>query len=1412
MSDTDHKVRIPTLTGSNYLRWSFTVNLVLRAKKLLEAIQQDLSNGNSAALEIDAQAMAIIATSCDDKRFEQILTCKSARAMWLKLECYHSQQSTLNKTQLLQDFHTFAYDDNDTVATNIARLEHLALTLANAGEVISGPLQIAKLLFTLPSRFDHLRSAWDNLAEADKTLDLLTTRLLTEETRLNNVQTSGNSAALAAASSRDQKRKDKSDNKSKTPLTPLYCNFCKIWCKHTEKECRKKAAAAAGGNNSNNNNNDSKSKDHKNRQPDSASGHAPSSSFVATSISTATALEQSQPTFYEDLSSDGDIQTQSSAFAAVLEPAECHWISDSGASEHMTYRREWFTELRPIPRGAWPIRAAGNSLLYAAGVGTINISAYVNGETVEHTLTNVLYVPSIGMNLFSIAQADERGFRITYENKRLNIYKGRIAVLTGFRHGKTYRMLFKACQPDSTAYVSKTWDENDSHLAITAESIPSELQLWHERLGHPAFRTVKELANSGAIKLKNPSHLQHEPFCKGCALGRPHANSHSGSITAQPGLPGEEIHADLQGPMSVASVSGSLYAALFVCPSSGLTSIRFLKTKRAEETLSAWQSVHVELETLTGSKVRRFRTDNGNEFDNQLFRDYNQRFRIQHTFTAPYSPEQNGVAERANRTIMETSRCLLYANDLPRYLWAELMHTAVYLRNRLPRRKLEGKSPLEVVTGKPPKLGHLRIIGSKAYALNVGPDKGKKLDARATLLTLIGYSVDSPAYRLFDSAKQGVVTRHDVTFEERPYSTPQPDLTTSFPNQPSSVLAKEPLSPVEPASTVCDSNPTPAIVEQTLSINHAAAPTQPLRLQSATLDPVSPPHSDDDDSPDEDSPEELEHTEIPSRRYPERVRKIPGSWWIGSAHSAESLALAVISDDPLTRKEALSGPDRKLWEAAMDDEFLSLEENHTWDLVSPPTDQDVLTGTWVLKTKYKSSGVIDKRKARWVAHGYKQVEGIDFNETFAPVVSYPAIRIVLAVAALRGLRIKQFDVKTAFLNGEIKERVYIKQPTGYEVKGKEHLVCRLHRSLYGLKQSPRCWNEKFNDFLVSLGFTRSSTDLCIYSATFDSAYTIICLYVDDGLILSESDRALDKLHKSLASTFKCTFHHPDTFVGLNLNIGSNGTVRIDQSHYAKKIVSLFNLDNAAPVSTPADPNVRLLKATDSDEIDNEFPYRTAIGSLLFLARGTRPDISFAVAYTARFCEKPTNTHVTAVKRIIRYIKGTLDLGITFSGGSRSLITYCDSDYAGDINTRKSTNGFVIAINNAPISWNSELQKSVSLSTTEAEYVAISNSAKELIWIRHILNDLQHPESQPSLIRSDNQSAISLLRNPVFHKRTKHIDVRYHFARDLLTSQIIDIDYVNTTDQIADLLTKGLASPQFARLRSFILQPSDRASV
>jgi hypothetical protein len=319
------------------------------------------------------------------------------------------------------------------------------------------------------------------------------------------------------------------------------------------------------------------------------------------------------------------------------------------------------------------------------------------------------------------------------------------------------------------------------------------------------------------------------------------------------------------------------------------------------------------------------------------------------------------------------------------------MHTAVYLRNRLPRRKLEGKSPLEVVTGKPPKLGHLRIIGSKAYALNVGPDKGKKLDARATLLTLIGYSVDSPAYRLFDSAKQGIVTRHDVTFEERPYSTPQPDLTTSFPNQPSLVLAKEPLSPVEPALTVCDSNPTPAIAEQTLSINHAAAPTQPLRLQSATLDPVSPPHSDDDDFPDEDSPEELEHTEIPSRRYPERVRKIPGSWWIGSARSAESLALAVISDDPLTRKEALSGPDRKLWEAAMDDEFLSLEENHTWDLVSPPTDQDVLTGTWVLKTKYKSSGGIDKRKARWVAHGYKQVEGIDFTETFAPVVSYPAI-------------------------------------------------------------------------------------------------------------------------------------------------------------------------------------------------------------------------------------------------------------------------------------------------------------------------------------------------------------------------------------------------------------------------------------
>lgn len=370
----------------------------------------------------------------------------------------------------------------------------------------------------------------------------------------------------------------------------------------------------------------------------------------------------------------------------------------------------------------------------------------------------------------------------------------------------------------------------------------------------------------------------------------------------------------------------------------------------------------------------------------------------------------------------------------------------------------------------------------------------------------------------------------------------------------------------------------------------------------------------------------------------------------------------------------------------------------------------------------------------------------------------------------------------------------MKQPSGYDDGSGR--ICKLQRSLYGLKQAPRCWNIKFMEILNNFDLKVSDADPCVFvSKSNGKVKLILSIYVDDGLIAAESEIVANSLLEGIKNFIEIKHGNLEYYLGFQIRKTEEG-IFINQQNYAQKILKKFEMENCRPVAVPMTeyPDIDI-----DEEILHDVPYREAVGSLIYLSIGTRPDIAFSVGYVSRFLDKPNKKLWLIVKRIFRYIKGTLEYGIFFSKNvDLTLIGFSDADYASDPIDRKSVTGFLFKLN-GPIVWNSKKQISVSVSTTESEYVALSEATKDIIWIQRFLETLKI-KSSPALIWGDNQAAIKLVKNPEFHKRTKHIDVKYHFIREAYKKNIIEVQYIDTKEQEADILTKPLTRTKFEILR------------
>lgn len=501
--------------------------------------------------------------------------------------------------------------------------------------------------------------------------------------------------------------------------------------------------------------------------------------------------------------------------------------------------------------------------------------------------------------------------------------------------------------------------------------------------------------------------------------------------------------------------------------------------------------------------------------------------------------------------------------------------------------------------------------------------------------------------------------------------------------------------------------------------------------------------------------------------------------------------------EPSSLADALATPE---WRSAMNDEYAALLKNETWRLVAPPAGHNIVGSKWIYKIKQKPDGTVDRYKARLVAQGFSQRYGVDYADTFSPVVKPTTVRIILALAVSRNWSLRQVDIQNAFLHGELQEEVYM-HPPGFVNKSHPNFVCKLQKSLYGLKQAPRAWYSTLSQKVQALGFHRSRADTSLFLFRRGKVTIYMLIYVDDIIIASSCAQATDRLIAQLRDAFAVKDLGTLTyFLGVEVTPTRDG-LALTQSKYAADLLHRVNMHACKPTPTPMSSTERLSKESGTPLNDEDaFRYRSTVGSLQYLCL-TRPDLAFAVNKTCQFLQHPTDVHWAAVKRVLRYIQGTLQLGITIRrSDSVDMSAYSDADWAGCPDDRRSTGGFAVYLGNNLVSWSARKQPTVSRSSTEAEYKAIANATAEVTWIQSLLKELGVVQRTAPTLWCDNLGATFLTANPVFHARTKHIEIDFHFVREKVAAGALQVRFISSADQIADIFTKALPRDAFVRLK------------
>ncbi|KAK8923585.1 hypothetical protein KSP39_PZI019845 [Platanthera zijinensis] len=882
---------------------------------------------------------------------------------------------------------------------------------------------------------------------------------------------------------------------------------------------------------------------------------------------------------------------------------------------------------------------------------------------------------------------------------------------------------------------------------------------WHCLLGHAPLPILQKALPDVSL----PAFK-----CDSCIIGKQTRSSFPAHCTRS-SAPFDLIHSDIWGPYKVTSISGYRYFITFIDDYSRTTWLYLLRDR--SELPRVFRAFVLKTRTQFCTTIKTFRSDNAREYTSHEFANLCADFGIVHPTSCPYTPQQNGVAERKNRHLLDVARSLMLHMHVPKEYWNFAVSTACFLINR-PSLVLQNATPFSLLFPSAPAFPLTpRVFGCTCFVHTLGPTIDK-MDPRAVKHIFVGYSRTQKGYVCYSTATQKVSVSADVTFwEDQPFFPPPLPPTTL----PPSIL--RPVIPVNSPPTL--PQPTPTI-----------APPQPPVIRVYTRRPppfVAPMQSAlTSASPCSATPVPAS-TAYPMANYVSLHRLSPPLQTLATSLSSVSI--------PNSVHEALQHPG---WRAAMKEEMAALWANQTWTLVPFPPGQKPVGCKWVFVIKHAPDGTIDRLKARLVARGFTQKQGLDYDETFSPVEKLNTVRVLISMAAHRQWPLLQLDIKNAFLNGGLHEMVYMQQPPGFE-STEESRVCHLLKSLYGLKQSPRAWFDKFSKALREIGFTRSSADFSLFTYHQATGTVLLLVYVDDIIITRDDSNDIQAVKQHLSSVFQTKdLRHLRYFLGLEVARRSDGLV-LSQRKYCLDLLHDVGYSGCKPVNTPMDVNHKLCaQASDSDTLlENPEYYRRLVWKLIYLTV-TRPDISFAVGLISRYMHSPRSSHLQAVERILRYLKTAPGQRLVFKTSSSipTLVAYSDADYAGSLDDRRSTSGFCTYFGGHLITWRSKKQVVVARSSAEAEYRAMASVVSELTWIESLLANLDVRLSSPALLLCDIQAAIHIAKNPVFHERTKHIEVDCHFIREKVHVKKIELKHVPGTEQVADVLTKALPSTLF----------------
>uniref|UniRef100_A0AAV1UBQ4 Polyprotein n=1 Tax=Peronospora matthiolae TaxID=2874970 RepID=A0AAV1UBQ4_9STRA len=1094
------------------------------------------------------------------------------------------------------------------------------------------------------------------------------------------------------------------------------------------------------------------------------------------------------------------------------------WLIDSRATSHMTPHRSDLFEYKELKTGQ-QVSIADGKKLQVAGVGTVKLKG-LDGRRIM--MVDVMHIPGLDKRLLSVGKLAGRGMRVEFQSSSCIIWSAKRAIASGKKIGKAY---FLDCEQEEARLVEYAGAE-------------SEWELWHARLGHPGRSGMDKTqrATSGMPAVKQGI----EKLCSGCMKGKLTIDTFPPQSLTRTSLVLELVHTDVMGPMKTVSKGGARFVLTFVDDYSRFVAAYFMKHK--SEVAARLSEFKAFYENQWGKHLKCIRSDNGTEFVNKKIAHICARNGIVHQRTVPYSPQQNGVAERINRTIMEKARSMLYYKGIDMQWWAEAVSTAVYLINRSTNSANSDVTPFEVGFKMKPSIEHLRVFGSQGYA-HIDDAKRTKLEPKSYRCMFLGYSENTKGYRVFNLERSKVVISRSVKLDEREvegiYDTVVPDkvpVVKYIRDTDEAVIpVVRPYDGDETMEDVEESAPdvemdeiesapfeTGIIIPQVLDpetqeprgdeITGYQAPRQAFQEDRLVFQPeinwtrrsrdrmllLENGNSSEDTSEGSDGP--------PS---PKRAR-IDDEGLIAEAVLANAASVGEADDAPSTYRQALKGEDNSKWIQAMQAELKAHADNGSWTLVPKRQDIRPIGCRWIFAKKRNEHGQVVRYKARLVANGFKQKFGVDFFETYSPVANMKSIRVVLAVVVTKGYVTEQLDVDTAFLNSDIKEEVYMEVPNG--IANAEKMMCKLDKAIYGLKQAASAWNKTIHAVFLHIGFRSSGADQCIYVKHQDDNYVYVCLYVDDMIIAAKTSKEIQEVKTALKSSFRMKELGKAKFIlGVEIDHDHNcSKLMIRQTRYIDDVASRFNQEDAKAVINPCESGLKLSKkqspTTDVDRAEMQSkPYRSLVGCLLYITTCTRPDVMYVITQLSRFLENPGQQHWKAAIRVLRYLKTTRDYGIIYDGSASEVTAtaYTDADWGSNIDDRRSVSGIMVIIGGAPAIYKSKYQRTVALISAEAEYMALSLCTQEVLWVRALLKDLGHEQVGATWVWEDNQGVIGPASNAGYNARTKHVDIRHHFIRENVAHDIIVVKYISTMDQLADMLTKALGTKRL----NYLIQAS-----